>query len=161
MAVDIYSEIPTTDQNLRQAMYKVFKGKCFYTGQLVTLETMEIDHIIPKSKGGKDCISNYVLTNRPVNGYKRDKVNTEFAEGTVYYNSITYAPKVLKIYNKQHSTNKRGPKPKGETARTSKDYQFLAFIKSEVVKIFINLSPDKRTELLSEWYKLAKDQTND
>ena len=56
---------------------------------------------------------------------------------------------------------KRGPKPKGETARTSKDYQFLAFIKSEVVTIFINLSPDKRTELLNQWYQLAKEQTPD
>lgn len=98
--MDINTEILPNNPHLRQAIFKAFRGKCFYTGQSLTLETMEIDHIFPKSKGGKNCISNYVLCSKQANLVKKARVNRSIVQGVIYYNSITYAPKVLRIYNK-------------------------------------------------------------
>ncbi len=53
---------------------------------------------------------------------------------------------------------KRGPQPKREKAITSKDYQFLAFIRSEIIQILVALSPDERTKQIEQWYELAKEQ---
>ena len=43
--IDKTTIISTTNEKLRVAMYKVFGGRCFYSGQL--LDSFHIDHIIP------------------------------------------------------------------------------------------------------------------
>jgi 5-methylcytosine-specific restriction endonuclease McrA len=46
---------------------------CQYTGKKVTRQTGNIDHIIPKSLGGKTCWENCVIACKDINAQKSDK----------------------------------------------------------------------------------------
>ncbi len=83
------SNIKISDKKLRIAIYNAFDGKCFYTGRSISFEEMHIDHINPKSKGGKDCISNYVLSCGYINLKKFD---------TVSYNLIKISKEVVNSF---------------------------------------------------------------
>lgn len=115
---------PTTDPALREAMYKAFGGKCFYTGQNIGFEDMAIDHILPKSKGGLDIISNYALTSRHLNSKKSAKVDYSQIERMLYLVKTVYTPKVNKYLHKQ------------KKLKVSKNYQFAhwSLLKQDVVK---------------------------
>lgn len=62
--------ISTRDPLLRKAIHEAYFGICFYTGRNVDFNEMCIDHVIPKAKGGSDCISNYVLSCEYINKIK-------------------------------------------------------------------------------------------
>jgi len=85
------------NKRLRDAIFKVFGGKCFYTGQKVTKDNMAIDHVIPKSKGGKDSIYNYVLTTQYINSQKRAALNEEKVTTVLYLIETVYAPRIIKL----------------------------------------------------------------
>lgn len=53
------------------------KGKCQYTGKVLTESNGNIDHVIPKSRGGKTTWTNCVLCHKDVNSKKGDKTPTE------------------------------------------------------------------------------------
>lgn len=53
------------------------KNRCVYTGQLLTNKTASIDHVLPKSKGGRDTWTNLVLCHKDVNTKKGNKLNDE------------------------------------------------------------------------------------
>ncbi len=60
-------EIPTRVAKL----LKTQKGKCSYCGQYFSIENqMEVDHIVPKSQGGKDIYKNFQLLHRHCHDYK-------------------------------------------------------------------------------------------
>ncbi len=61
-------------QELSKTLYKIQKGKCFICEEAIDLkrDKWEIDHIIPRSKGGKDDENNYGLTHEPCNRNKSD-----------------------------------------------------------------------------------------
>jgi CRISPR/Cas system Type II protein with McrA/HNH and RuvC-like nuclease domain len=67
------SKISISNTNLRISIYNAFDGRCFYTGMNIGFNEMHIDHIKPKSKGGEDCISNYVLSSSYINQKKQVK----------------------------------------------------------------------------------------
>lgn len=46
---------------------------CQYTGKLLNKKTGNIDHIIPKSQGGRSCWGNCVLAHKEINSQKADK----------------------------------------------------------------------------------------
>jgi len=48
-------------QSIKERLYKVQGGKCNACGQDFELRNLEIDHIIPKAKGGGDYYENYQL----------------------------------------------------------------------------------------------------
>lgn len=96
----IETEILTSNANLREAIYLAHKGRCFYTGRKVEFDRMEIDHIVPISCGGKNCIVNYVLTTPALNRRKNDKINFELVDRMLYLNRILFAPLALKNYLK-------------------------------------------------------------
>lgn len=50
---------------------------CQYTGQLLTRDSLSIDHIIPKSKGGTDDWTNLVTCHRQINSKKGNRSNQE------------------------------------------------------------------------------------
>jgi len=79
-------------------MYKVYKGRCFYTGE--DLIDFEIDHILPKSAGGKDCISNYVLCKKRVNRLKHNKTNDNFNNVVLETVNLLYTDKIVSYINK-------------------------------------------------------------
>lgn len=52
-------------------------NKCAYTGVPLTNSTASVDHIHPKSKGGKDTWENLVACHKEVNTKKGNKTNDE------------------------------------------------------------------------------------
>ncbi len=52
-------------------------NKCQYTGQELTKATFSLDHVVPKSKGGKDTWQNLVAAHKDVNSAKGNKFNHE------------------------------------------------------------------------------------
>ena len=60
-----------------KAVWDRDQGICQYTGQKLTLQNANIDHIIPRSRGGKTDWSNCVLTHKEVNAKKADKTPEE------------------------------------------------------------------------------------
>lgn len=52
-------------------------GICQYTGQKLTPNEGNIDHVIPRSRGGKSTWTNCVLVHKEVNAKKADKLPQE------------------------------------------------------------------------------------
>jgi hypothetical protein len=53
------------------------RGRCQYTGKLLSTSNGNVDHIIPKSRGGKTTWTNCVLCHKDVNSKKGDKTPVE------------------------------------------------------------------------------------
>ena len=53
------------------------KNKCQYTGKTLTNSNGNIDHVVPKSRGGKTTWTNCVLCHKDVNSKKGDKTPSE------------------------------------------------------------------------------------
>jgi 5-methylcytosine-specific restriction endonuclease McrA len=53
------------------------QGRCQYTGRKLTPNEGNIDHVIPKSRGGKTDWSNCVLSHKDVNAMKGDRTPHE------------------------------------------------------------------------------------
>jgi 5-methylcytosine-specific restriction endonuclease McrA len=60
-----------------KAVWDRDQGTCQYTGQKLTLQNANIDHIVPRSRGGKTDWANCVLTHKDVNAKKADKTPEE------------------------------------------------------------------------------------
>lgn len=70
-----YKSIPL--KTVRETIWSRDKGKCQYTGDEVTRETGNIDHIQPRSRGGKDVPENKVVSRRDLNSRKGNRLNEE------------------------------------------------------------------------------------
>jgi CRISPR/Cas system Type II protein with McrA/HNH and RuvC-like nuclease domain len=100
----VQKSVSLTDIYLRKAIYKSFNGRCFYTGRKLTINNMEIDHIIPKSKGGKDVVSNYVLVCKYINVKKNNKILHNSNDFILNIVKDIYLNKTLRLY-KQYKYN--------------------------------------------------------
>jgi 5-methylcytosine-specific restriction endonuclease McrA len=60
-----------------KAIWRRDEGICQYTGQKLTPNEGNIDHVIPRSKGGKTNWTNCVLVHKEVNARKADKMPHE------------------------------------------------------------------------------------
>jgi len=60
-----------------KAVWNRDNGTCQYTNQKLTPNEANIDHIIPRSKGGKTNWLNCVLTHKKVNALKADRTPDE------------------------------------------------------------------------------------
>ena len=52
-------------------------GKCQYTGKTLTRKQMSLDHVQPRSRGGRDTFENLVLADRAINTFKADRTPQE------------------------------------------------------------------------------------
>ena len=52
-------------------------GRCQYTGRKLSKDEASIDHVVPRSKGGKDVWTNVALTSKNLNREKGNKLNSE------------------------------------------------------------------------------------
>lgn len=94
------TELQLNNKFLRLAIYKVFNGKCFYTGRSVSFANMHIDHIVPKSKGGENNINNYVLSCQDINLMKNGHfIHKDLVAIAVQTNISLFAPNVVNVYN--------------------------------------------------------------
>ena len=55
----------------REQVWHKYNGHCAYCGHEITLKDMQVDHIIPKLKGGTDDMDNLNPACRMCNQYKR------------------------------------------------------------------------------------------
>jgi len=62
----------------KRGIYDRDRGVCQYTGKKLTRSNCSIDHIVPKSRGGKDTWENMVLCDKEVNNKKGSKLPDEF-----------------------------------------------------------------------------------
>lgn len=66
---------------LKYELYSKQKGECIYTGRALgfsDLEQLEVEHIVPRSRGGPDALYNYVLTDEKTNKDKGDRTPFEW-----------------------------------------------------------------------------------
>lgn len=68
------------EKNIRQRLWEETSGHCIYCGHPVTLEEMEIDHIVPKSLGGSSEYQNKVCSCAHCNAAKANRFLDDFLE---------------------------------------------------------------------------------
>jgi hypothetical protein len=70
------------DQLVRMAIIRVYKATCQYCGQEYGESFLAVDHIDPRSKGGKDDLNNYTLAcsncNNQKSGFDLEKPGRSF-----------------------------------------------------------------------------------
>lgn len=64
----------------RQKVFEKYNGHCAYCGKEIDIKNMQVDHIIPVRKGGKDLLENYTPACRRCNHYKRTYDIEQFRE---------------------------------------------------------------------------------
>lgn len=73
-----YSKIPKKIfRPTKKVIYERDKGKCQYSGKELSWKDASLDHLMPKSKGGKDTFDNLVLCDRKINSFKGSKTLQE------------------------------------------------------------------------------------
>ncbi len=73
-----YHKMPNkTFRPSKKTIYERDKGICQYTGKKVSYNSATLDHVQPKSKGGKDSFENLVTCAPDVNFKKGNKSNKE------------------------------------------------------------------------------------
>lgn len=73
-----YALMPKKDLKPTPKSIKQRDGnRCQYTGVELTKATFSLDHVVPRSKGGKDTWENLVSAHKDVNSKKGDKFNHE------------------------------------------------------------------------------------
>jgi len=66
------------ENNLRERLWNETSGHCAYCGHPVSLEEMEVDHIVPKSMGGSNGFNNLVCTCHHCNAEKGPDLLEEY-----------------------------------------------------------------------------------
>lgn len=73
-----YERMPTSEVKFtRSNVYEHFRNKCAYCGNKFSTKELNLDHVIPSSKGGKTTWENIVLACIPCNSRKADKTPAE------------------------------------------------------------------------------------
>lgn len=86
------------DEDFRRVLYIAYGGKCFYTSEPLDKNNFHIDHIIPKSKGGKNTVANCVPCIPEYNLQKSDKLlpnSQNIVDGVLSF----HAEMVMELFN--------------------------------------------------------------
>ena len=73
-----FKHIPVKSIRLtKQAIIERDGGVCQYSGEKLPRSKLNIDHVIPQAKGGRDTWDNLVTCSKDINSMKGDKMNNE------------------------------------------------------------------------------------
>lgn len=73
-----YDKIPMRQPKLTaSAVWERDGGVCQYTGEKVTRQTGNLDHVVPRDRGGKDEWGNLVVAKKDINTRKSNRLNSE------------------------------------------------------------------------------------
>jgi 5-methylcytosine-specific restriction endonuclease McrA len=73
-----YSKMPIKKPKLsKKAIIERDGLQCQYTGKKLTRKEANIDHVVPRSRGGRDTWENLVTSSKAVNSEKGNKTNAE------------------------------------------------------------------------------------
>lgn len=84
--------------NQRERLLEESARTCIYCGHPLTLETMEVDHIVPSSQGGSNGFENKVCACPQCNAEKADKSVAEFVEGMSQRRRRAYFNRLETLY---------------------------------------------------------------
>lgn len=84
---------------IRKEIYLRDKYICQYCGKDFKNDIPELDHIIPKKRGGNDSSNNLVTSCKKCNGYKQNKTPKEYLDYTMA--RLNHCKKVIKQMNKK------------------------------------------------------------
>lgn len=79
----------------KDAIYMRDKGVCQYSGAKLDRHNATVDHVIPRSRGGKDTWENFVLCSREINSKKGNKLNSEIG---LKLKKVPSAPAPVPVY---------------------------------------------------------------
>lgn len=81
-----YKELPYKSVYFptKKNIWKRDGNRCGYSGRLLSQKDLSVDHIVPKSKGGKDSWENLITCDRLINSQKSDKYLSQFTKETGY-----------------------------------------------------------------------------
>lgn len=88
----------------RKTVYEMFGGRCAYCGESLDFENFHIDHIFPKSLGGKKDDDNVFPSCPDCNNYKCDLSIEEFREKISSPPQKNIHIRMMTKYYKQRST---------------------------------------------------------
>lgn len=99
-----YDKVPEIkERRTREGILKRDNYTCQYTGVKLPRSALNLDHVIPKDRGGKDTWENLVACSIPVNSGKGNKLNSEAGLRLI---RVPKAPKsrvkVLKVEDAKH-----------------------------------------------------------
>lgn len=73
-----YDRLPIREVKYsRQTVFDAFARTCAYCGEIFDVKNLTIDHVIPRSKGGKTTFVNVVASCRSCNFHKADRTPEE------------------------------------------------------------------------------------
>lgn len=73
-----FKQMPRLERKMTaQTLWERDKGTCQYTGKKLTKTSGNLDHVIPKSRGGEDTWENLVLCDKEINTIKGSKLPKE------------------------------------------------------------------------------------
>lgn len=73
-----YNRLPTREIKFsRENIFQRDKYTCLYCGQIFPMKNLTLDHIIPKSRGGKTTWDNIASACKPCNNHKDNKMLQE------------------------------------------------------------------------------------
>jgi 5-methylcytosine-specific restriction endonuclease McrA len=101
-----YDKIPEKRPRLSTgAIWERDGGICQYTGEKVSRATGDIDHVVPRDRGGKDTWENLVVSKKELNRRKSNKLNREVGLKLIR-RPVAPKPtvKVLKAADAKHPT---------------------------------------------------------
>lgn len=84
--------------NQRERLLEESARTCIYCGHPLTLETMEVDHIVPSSQGGSNGFENKVCACPRCNAEKADKSVAEFVDGMSQRRRRAYFNRLETLY---------------------------------------------------------------
>lgn len=78
IALKLYDRLPATDVKFtRRNIYEHYRYRCCYCGKQCSTAELNLDHVIPRSRGGKTSWDNIVTSCIPCNLKKADKLPGE------------------------------------------------------------------------------------
>jgi 5-methylcytosine-specific restriction endonuclease McrA len=73
-----FSKMPMKQPRLCSAsIYERDAGRCQYTGEFVGREGGNLDHVVPRARGGRSTFENLVWAKKHINSVKADRLPTE------------------------------------------------------------------------------------
>jgi len=73
-----YDKLPRQEVKFsRKNIYDHYNNKCCYCGHRYSTKELNLDHVVPRSRGGQTCWSNIVLSCLPCNAKKKDRTPEE------------------------------------------------------------------------------------
>ena len=73
-----YNKMPLISKRLtRRAILERDGFRCGYSGKVLPISQLNVDHVIPRHRGGKDTWENLVACDRKINSMKGNKLNEE------------------------------------------------------------------------------------